>query len=61
MTLDGVENVVLEKFGKSDTDEDRVVNGKAPQMIEIAQGELPVCNLNGQGCLEIRLRGGRKG
>lgn len=61
MLLDGVENVVLEQFGKSGTNADIVVDGKASQKIEMMDDELAVCNLKGRGCLDIRLLGGRKG
>lgn len=61
MVLDGIENVVLERFWKSGTDADLIKDGQAPQRIEMAADELAVCNLKGRGCLEIRLCGGRRG
>jgi hypothetical protein len=61
MVLDGIENVVLERFGKNVTDADHIKDGQAPQRIEMAADELAVCNLKGRGRLKIRLCGGRRG
>ena len=58
MSLDGVAEVGLERFGKLKEDPRR---GEIPPAIEFAPDELALCDNKRHGRLTIRLSGGRQG